>query len=139
MFLYLGGVWMPPHLYTPYICMPPVHLYTPQGCTYPHRPPCFLCTCIVLEHLHVVGGCYLLNCVLGHLPYTTLSGGASPLITPPHSIVDSLCIAILRDISILCGPFPSLEGFGGVPHHLGRFGGHISSSAVHILILVHFL
>ena len=46
-----------------------------------------------------------------------LFGGASPLISlPPHSVVSSLCTAILRDISIICGPFfPSVEGFGGVP------------------------
>ena len=80
------------------------------------------------------------KCVLGHLPYTTPTWGCLPLITPPHSVVGSLCDAILRDIGILCGPFPFWqEGFGGVPHHLGRFGGHISSSAVHMLILVHFL
>ena len=40
MFLYLGGVWMPPCLYTPsYIHMPPIHLYTPRGVHTPHRPP----------------------------------------------------------------------------------------------------
>ena len=31
-----------------------------------------------------------------------------------------------------------LKGLGVFPHHLGRFGGHISSSAVHMLILIHF-
>ena len=90
-----------PHTFVhpPYICMPP-GVYTP-----PIGPHALLCTCMVLEHLHVVWGCYLLKCVLGQLLTPPLFGGASPLITPPHFIVGSLCI-ILRDIGFLCRPFP---------------------------------
>ena len=68
-----------------------------------------------------------------------LFGGVSPLITPPDFIVGSLCIAILRDIGSYVGLSPSIEGFGGFPPSLGEVGGHISSPAVHMLILVLFL
>ena len=60
----------------------------------------------------------------GHSSLTPpLFGGASPLLHPPHFIVGSLCIAILRDIGILCGHFPSIEGFGGVPPSLWEVWG----------------
>ena len=62
--------------------------------------------------------------MLGHLPYTTPTWGYLPLNYPPHSVVGSLCNAILRDIGILCGPFPFWqEGFGGVPPSLGEVWG----------------
>ena len=37
------------------------------------------------------------------------------------------------------GLSPSIEGFGGIPPSLGEVGGHISSPAIHVLILVLFL
>ena len=108
----------------PYVHMPPGGVHTPHG------PPCS-----VLLHgfgaLHVGGVVFLLMCIGTHHP---LFGGATPLITPPHSIVGSLYIVIHQDISSYVGLSPSIEGFGGVPPSLGRFGGHISSSAVHMLI-----
>ena len=106
-FLCLGGVWTPPCLYTPctFICphtfVCPLGVYTP-----PIGPHALLCTCMVLEHLHVVGGCYLLKCVLGQLPYTTPILGCLPLITPPtlHCWFPVHCYS--QGYRFLCGPFP---------------------------------
>ena len=72
--------------------------------------------------LWVVVMCFYV--VLGHLPYTTPIWGCLPLNFTPHTQSGSLCTAILRDISILCGPFfPSVEGFGGVPPSVGEVWG----------------
>ena len=79
--------------------------------------------------LHVVG-------VYVYWDTPPLFGGASPFITPPHSIVGSLCIVILRDISSYVGLSPSIEGFGGVPPITGGGWGD-TSAAVHMLILLH--
>ena len=60
-------------------------------------------------HLHgfrAFACCWWLLSTLGTSPLNHPYLGCLPLITPPHSIVGSLCITILRDISILCGPFP---------------------------------
>ena len=127
MFLYLGGVWTPPHLYTP-IC-----LYAPGVYTPPIGPHGLQCTCMVLEHLHVVGGCYLLKCVLGHLPYTSPIWGCLPLnLHPPHFIVGSLCMLFSRISVSYVGFFPSIEGFGGVPPSLWEvWGAHQLFSCPH--------
>ena len=93
-----------------------------------------LCAPAWFWHIACCGGVVFL-----YWDTSPLFGGASPLITPPHSIVGSLCIVILRDISSYVGLSPSIEGFGGVPPITGGgLGWHISSSAVHILILLHF-
>ena len=95
MFLYLGGVWLPPCLYAP------VHLYIPHNIVYPrgvNTPKCphtLLCICVLLEALHVVGGC-------NGLP---LCWDTS--LTPPLYVSGiSVCYV---DISLLLMPF------GGVP------------------------
>ena len=126
-----------PHLCTPpvHLYSLPIHLYTPCMFIHPHGPPMLSVPLHGFGALHVVGGVFLLNVYWDTPP---LFGGASPLITPPHSIVGSLYIVILRDISSYVGLSLLLKGLGVVPHHLGRFGGHISSSAVHMLILIHF-
>ena len=109
----------------------------PQGCTHPICPHALLCTCMVLEHLHVVGGCSLLKCVLEHI---TSIWGCLPLNYTPHTPLLVPCALLFSGISVsYVGLSPSIEGFGGFPHHLGRFGGHISSSAVHMLILILFV
>ena len=120
-FLYLGGVW------TPHVCMPPVCLYTlhmficPLGVYTPPIGPMLFCAPAWFWSICMLWRVVIcFKCVLGHIPYTTPIWGASPLITPPHFIVGSLCIAILRDISILCGLSPSIEGFWGVPPSLGE-------------------
>ena len=69
-----------------------------------------------------------------------LFGGASPLITPPTLSCWFPVQCYSQGYWYLMWAFPLLlKGLGVFPHHLGRFGGHISSSAVHMLILVHFL
>ena len=72
-------------------------------------------------------------CIGTHHPYL---GVPPPLSYPPHSIVGSLCIVILRDISSYVGLSPSIEGFGGVPPITGGGWGD-TSVAVHMLILLH--
>ena len=100
---------MPPHSYIPYICMLP----------YSSVHQC------VLEALHVVGGCNGLPFVLGHLPYTTPVWGCLPFNYTPHTQSLVPCALVcFRDISMLCGHFPSVEGFGHVPPSVGKFGGH---------------
>ena len=103
-----------------YICMP--HMFIcPQGCTHPPYAPILFCTSVFLEALHVVGGGNGLPFGLGDLPYTT-SGGASPSITPHTQLLVPCASVCFRDISMLCGHFPSVEGFGGVLHQLGGWG-----------------
>ena len=117
----------PVHLYAP------IHLYAPWGCTPPGAPHVSM-----LLHgfgtLHVVGGLFFcFMCIGTHHPYL---GVPPPLLHPPHSVVGSLCIVILRDISSYVGLFPSIEGFGGVPP-ITRGGWGDTSVAVHMLILLH--
>ena len=62
MFLYLGGVFAhPPCSYAPICLYAPIHLYAPKGVHTPINPHALLCTCMVLEHLHVVGVVICLN------------------------------------------------------------------------------
>ena len=79
MFLYLGGVWTPPHLYTPmFVC--PLYIHTPpRGVHTPHRPPCSS------VHLHgfgafaCCGGVVICLNVFGTAPlHHSYLGGASP-------------------------------------------------------------
>ena len=104
--------------------MPPIHSYAPYICTplgvHPHMPHTLLCLCVFLKALHVVGGCNGLPFVLGHPPLYHPCLVGAPLITPPHSVVGSLCIGIFRDISMLCGHFPSVrKGLGMFPPSVG--------------------
>ena len=135
MFLYWGGFWTSPHLYAPICLYTPNIFICPQGCTHhPMGPHALLCTCMVLEHLHVVGVVLCLNVCWNTPP---LFGGAFPLITPPTLCCWFPVHCYSQGYQYLMWAFPLLlKGFGGVPHHLGRFGGHISSSAVHMLILI---
>ena len=118
MFLYLGGVWIPPT----FLC--PIHLYDPGMYTPPYAPHSLLCICVFLEALHVVG------VVMGS-PFcwdTSLTpplfGGASPSITPPtlshwfpvHQYVSGISVCYV-------GIFPSVEGFWGVPPSVGGVRG----------------
>ena len=127
MFLYLGGVWMPPmvvwppvHLYSPHTFVHPLYIHMPPGGVHPHGPSCSLASAWFWSIACCGGVVFLLNVYWDTPP---LFEDASPLITPPHSIVGSLYIVILRDISLMWA-FPLLlKGLGVFPHHLGRFGG----------------
>ena len=118
---------MPPHLYTPlYIHMAPCMFLCPHTFVHPpggvHTPmgP-MLCAFAWFWSIGCCGGVVFLLNVYWDTP--PLFGGASPLITPPHSIVGSLYIVILRDISSYVGLSPSIEGFWGVPPSLGEVWG----------------
>ena len=58
------------------------------------------------------------------LPYTTPVWGCLPFITPPHSVIGSLCISMFQGYQYVMWAFPFCqEGFGGVsPISWG--GGH---------------
>ena len=51
-------------------------------------------------------GCNGLPFVLGHLPYITPVWGASSLITPPHSVIGSLCISMFQGCQYFMWAFP---------------------------------
>ena len=104
---------MPPCSYTPYICMP-LYIHTPAGVYTCHMPQTLLCHCVFLEALHVVGGCNGLPFVLGDPPYITPVWGYLPLIHPHTQSLVPCALVCFRDISMLHGHFPSVEGFGGV-------------------------
>ena len=114
---------MSPHFYASctfvcplYICMPP-GVYTPPYAPYSSVHPC------VFGGFSCCGGCNGLPFVLGHLPYTTPVWGCLPFNYTLHTQSLVPCASVcFRDTSMLCGHFPSVEGFGGVPHQLGGLG-----------------
>ena len=129
--------------------MPPVHLYAP--CTFVHPlgvytspigPHALLCTCMVLEHLHVVGGCSLLNVCWDTPP---LFGCASPLITPPTLCCWFPVHCYSQGYQYLMWAFPLLlKGFWGVPPSLGEVWGahqHLSCPLAHscTFFVVHYV
>ena len=100
MFLYLGEcldipIFICPHTF---VCL--------QGCTHPHMPPyssvplCFWRLCILLG---LVMGFFL--CWDTSLT-SPLFWGASPLITPPHSVIGSLCIGMFQGYQYVMWAFP---------------------------------
>ena len=107
-------------LYAPHTFIHPPYVHmAPWGCTPPRGPHVS-----VLLHgfgtLHVVGGCFSVLYVLGH---TTPIWGCLPLYYTPHTVVGSVCIIILRDISSYVGLFPLLlKGLGVFPPSLGEVG-----------------
>ena len=144
MFLYLGGGWMPPHLYTPcmFVCpiclYTPICLYAPQGCTQPPRgPQCSLCSCMVLEHCMLWGGVFLLNVYWDTPP---LFGGASPLIIPPTLHCWFSVHFYSQGYQFLCGPFPFYgKVWGCSPLHWGGWGAHQLFSCSHAHSYTFFL
>ena len=101
---------MPPCLYTS-IC-----LYAPRGV---HTP---ICPLLFYASVCFWRLCMLWGVVMGSLLcwdtllYITPDWGCLPFITPPHSVIGSLCIGMFRDISMLCGHFPSVrKGLGVFP------------------------
>ena len=115
MFLYLGVSGCP------HICMSHTFI-CPQGCTHPHMPPyssmplCFWRLCMLWG---VVMGS---PCVGTHSLTSPLCGGTSPLLHPYTQSLVPCALVCLRDISMLCGHFPSVEGFGGVSPSVGGWG-----------------
>ena len=115
----------------PHVCMPPymficpIHLYALQGCTCPPYAPYSSVPLCVLEALHVVGGCNGFPFVLRHPPLHHPCMGVPPLNYTPHTQLLVPCTLVyFRDISMLCGLFPSVRnGLGVFPHQLGGVGG----------------
>ena len=108
--------------------MPPRGVHTPRG---PHA----LCASAWFWSIACCGGLFFcLMCIGTHHPYL----GMPPLNYTPtlHCWFPVHCYS--QGYQFLCGPFPSIEGFGVFPPSLGEVWGHISSSAVHMLILIHF-
>ena len=142
MFFILGGCLDAPMFVCPHVCMPPVHLYTPyihspQGCTYPHMPPYSASVCF--WRLCMLWGVVMGSPLCWDTSLTPTLFGVPPLQFHPHtqSLVP-YALVCFRDINMLCGHFPSVEGFGGVLLiSWGGLGG-ISTWGVHMLILVHF-
>ena len=122
---------MAPHTFV----HPPVHLHTLQGCTHPLWPP-MLCASAWFWSIACCGGLFFCLMYIGtHHPYL----GCLPLNYTPYTPLLVPCTLLFSGISVLMWAFPLLlKGLGVFPHHLGMFGGHISSSAVHMLILIHF-
>ena len=106
---------MPCTFVCPYIC-------TPQGCTPPHMPSYSSVHLCIFGGFACCGGFNELPFALGHLPYTTSVWGASLSITPHTQLLVSCASVCFRDFSMLCVHFPSVEGLGVFPHHLGGLG-----------------
>ena len=118
MFLYLGGCLdAPKFIHLLYICTPP-------GYTHPPYAPILFCASV----------CFWRLCMLWGVVMDPLCVGTPPLYHPYlgvpslqlHHHTQSLvpcALVFFRDISMLCGHFPSVQGFGGVPPSVGRFGG----------------
>ena len=117
-----------------YIHTPPVPL--PQGCTHPICPP------YSSVHLYVLGGFACHGQLYGApfcvrtLPLHHPCMGVPPLHWHPTLNWLPCALVCFRDTSMLCGIFPSVEGFRGVSPSVGDFGGHQHLNA-HMLILVH--
>ena len=125
----------------------PIHLYTPLGVYTPIGPHALLCTCMVLEHLHVVGVVICLNVFWDSSLTPPLFGGASPFITPPtlHCWFPLHCYS--QGYQFLMWAFPLLlKGLGVFPPSLREVGvTHQLSSCstcsfcVHHFFVVHYV
>ena len=110
--LYLG-VSGCPHICTPpYICMPP-GVYMPPYAPYSSMPLCVFWRLCMLWAL--VMGCW------DTFPYITPVWGCLPFNCTAHTQSLVPCASVcFRDISMLCGHFPSVrKGLGCFPHQLG--------------------
>ena len=129
----------------PHICTPPVHSYAPCTFVHPpyvhmpprgvHNPPGPPMLSVLLHGfgaLHVVGVFFCLMCIGTHHPYL----GVPPLNYTPTLHCWFSVHFYSQGYQFLCGPSPSMEGFGGVPPSLGWLGG---TSAFQLFICSFFL
>ena len=121
---YTWGVSGCPTFICPHMFVCPLYVCMPQGCTHPHMHPILFYASVCFCRL-----CMLWGVVMGSplcwdtLPYILLFGGASPFLHPPHSVIVPCALVCFRDISMLCGHFPSVrKGLGVFPHQLGGWG-----------------
>ena len=112
----------------------------PEVYTSPYAPILF-CASVFLEALHVVGICIGLPLCWDTSLTPPLFRGASPSITPPHS-VGSLCISMFQGYQYVMWVFPSVEGFGSVPHQLGGLGASALEMSIYsflYIFVVHYV
>ena len=109
--------------YNPHTFICPHTFVCSQGCTHPPYAP-YSSVPLFLEALHVVWGCNGVPFVLGHPPLHHPCLGVPPLNYTPHTQSLVPCASVcFRDISMLCGHFPSVKkGLGMFPHQLGGWG-----------------
>ena len=134
---------MLPCLYAPFTFVCPHTFVCPQGCTLPICPHTLLCICVFLQALHVVG------VVMGSpLCWDTsltppLFGGASPSLTPPHSVVGSLCIGMFQGYQYVMWAFSLLlKGVRVFSHQMGGLGAsalEMSICSFLYIFLVHYV
>ena len=103
------------HMSCTFVC--PHTFICPHGCTHPLYAPILFCASVCFWRLCMLwGSCNGLHFVLGHLPYTTPIWECLPFNYTTHTQSLVPCAFVcFRDISMLCGHFPSVEGFGGLP------------------------
>ena len=107
----------------------PLHICTPHMFVCPrgvHPPICPILFCpLCFGGFACCGGCNELPFVLGHLPYTTPVWGCFPFNYTPHTQSLVPCALVcFRDISMLCGHFPSVrKGLGVFPPSVREFRG----------------
>ena len=80
---------------------------------------------------------------VGTPPYTTPVWGCLHFNYTPHTQSLVPCALVcFRNISMLCGHFPSVEGFGGVPPSVGEFGAsalEMSTCSFLYIFVVHYV
>ena len=137
MLFMLGGIWTPPYVHIPPICLYDPYIHTPPGVyTPPHVHHTPLCICIFS------GFCMLWGIVrdplhVGHLLYTSPVWGCL-LFSYPHSFSGFPVHWYVWGISVCHGDFSLILGvWWGVPPSFQGFWG-TSTWDVHMLILVHF-
>ena len=97
------------------------HVHMPPYIFMPHIPPYSSMPLCVFGGFACCGGCNGLPFVLRHPPIHHLCLGVLPLYYTPHIQSLAPCALVcFRDISMLCGHFPSgQEWFGGFPPSVG--------------------
>ena len=117
----------PVHLYNP------IHSYAPRGVHTPICPHTLLCLCVFWRLCMLCGGCNGLPFVFGQPPLHHPCLGVPPLQLHPHTQSLVPCASVcFRDISMICGHFPSVrKGLGVFPHQLGVGHQHLRCPYAH--------
>ena len=96
----------------------------PHMFVHPHRPPMLFCAPAWFWSICILWGVVICLNVFGDSSLTSpLFEGASPLITPPTSLLVPCTLLFAGILVSYVGLSPSNEGFGGVPPSVGEVGG----------------